>query len=106
MTNIFENMPSSLLIYFCLQLHHVGAPFSQPIAPVTYMWKPFHGWDGEDNANCDAAVGSNAIECHSCFRQIWLWIHASAFNEGYDALRLASQKQVKNTTLSLIRMCI
>ncbi|KAJ0113232.1 hypothetical protein Patl1_00864 [Pistacia atlantica] len=80
------------VIYGSAMLHHVGAPFSQSIAPVTYMWKPSHERDGEGNANCD-----NAVECPSCLRQLWLWIHASAFVEGYDALKLASQKQMNET---------
>uniref|UniRef100_F6HS99 Uncharacterized protein n=1 Tax=Vitis vinifera TaxID=29760 RepID=F6HS99_VITVI len=31
-------------------------------------------------------------ECCSSFRQLWVWMHASAFNEGYDALKFACQE--------------
>lgn len=81
------------------QLHHVRAPLSQPIAPVTYMWKPLDKQDREGDSNCINAVGRNRsheTECHLYSRQLWLWIHASAFGEGFDALQLACQKQVKH----------
>ncbi|MBA0769512.1 hypothetical protein Gotri_018236 [Gossypium trilobum] len=81
--------------YGTAMLHHVGAPLSQPIAPVTYMWRPHQGSKKDDNNNCLDVVGSKE-QCRtnsgSCFRQLWVWIHASAFNEGYDALKCACQK--------------
>ncbi|KAL6334559.1 hypothetical protein AAG906_018898 [Vitis piasezkii] len=36
-------------------------------------------------------------ECCSSFRQLWLWMHASAFNEGYDALKFACQELMDET---------
>ena len=39
-TNIWIDSP-----YFVLQLHHVGAPGSKSIAPVTYMWRPIQKKD-------------------------------------------------------------
>ncbi|GMI72556.1 similar to yeast POP1 [Hibiscus trionum] len=57
-------------------LHHVGAPYSRPIAPVTYMSHPHRKSKEDDNNNC----------------QLWVWIHASAFSEGNDALKCACQK--------------
>ncbi|KAL4354775.1 hypothetical protein GQ457_06G031370 [Hibiscus cannabinus] len=68
--------------YGIAMLHHVGAPYSQPIAPVTYMWHPHRQSKEDDNNNC----------YRSCFCQLWVWIHASAFSEGYDALKCACQK--------------
>ncbi|KAK8588080.1 hypothetical protein V6N13_087029 [Hibiscus sabdariffa] len=68
--------------YGIAMLHHVGAPYSQPIAPVTYLWHPHRQSKEDDNNNC----------YRSCFRQLWVWIHASAFSEGYDALKCACQK--------------
>ncbi|GMJ09230.1 similar to yeast POP1 [Hibiscus trionum] len=68
--------------YETAMLHHVGAPYSQPIAPVTYMWRPHRQSKEDDNNNC----------YRSCFFQLWVWIHASAFSEGYDALKCACQK--------------
>ncbi|KAK4844269.1 hypothetical protein QYF36_018307 [Acer negundo] len=75
-------------------LHHVGVPLSQPMAPVTYMWKPYPNHDREGDGNFQNAVECNDPHvCHSLFRQLWLWMHASAFDEGYNALKLACQKQ-------------
>lgn len=82
---------------FFVQLHHVGAPLSQPIAPVTYMWRPHNYQAGEEDANFQNDVVSNETHvCHSQSRQLWLWIHASAFDEGYNAVKLASEEQVNN----------
>lgn len=33
-------------------------------------------------------------ECGSSLRYLWVWIHASAFEEGYENLKLACQKEV------------
>lgn len=63
------------------------------------MWRPFQRQDVVD-ADCHSADGYNGrqgIE-GSSFRQLLVWIHASAFSEAYDALKLASQKQVYQTT--------
>ncbi|XP_022727953.1 ribonucleases P/MRP protein subunit POP1 isoform X2 [Durio zibethinus] len=85
------------ITYGTAMLHHVGAPSSQPIAPVTYMWRPHQESKEDDNDNY-----LDVVECndpcrngyHSCFRQLWLWIHASGFSEGYYALNCACQKQM------------
>ena len=37
---------------------------------------------------------SDGMKHGASFRQLWLWIHASAFEEGYDNLKLACQKEV------------
>ncbi|CAK7348447.1 unnamed protein product [Dovyalis caffra] len=85
------------VIYGTAMLHHAGEPVSQPIAPVNYMWRPSclrnreygdneHGYDG-----CNETQISDAGSSH---RQLWLWIHASAFSEGYDALKFTCQKQM------------
>ncbi|KAK0581103.1 hypothetical protein LWI29_010073 [Acer saccharum] len=100
-----EDISQSVLfgtIYGSAMLHHVGAPLSQPIVPVTYMWKPYHNQDGEGDGNFHNAVGCNDPHvCHSRFRQLWVWMHASAFDEGYNALKLACQKQMNETSTSI-----
>ncbi|KAL9435514.1 hypothetical protein AB3S75_021732 [Citrus x aurantiifolia] len=56
--------------------------------------------DREEDGNFNTSVGGNGsceTECHSHYRQLWLWIHASAFGEGFGALKLACQKQVNET---------
>ncbi|KAF7804937.1 Ribonucleases P/MRP protein subunit POP1 [Senna tora] len=98
--------------YGTAMLHGVGAPVSQVIAPVTYMWQPqdtslklggvehrttFRQHDMNDEAStydideCDKSDRRQGAS----FRQLWLWIHASAFTEGYDILKLACQKEME-----------
>ncbi|RVX09243.1 Ribonucleases P/MRP protein subunit POP1 [Vitis vinifera] len=80
-------------------LHHVGAPGSKSIAPVTYMWRPIQKKDigiGAEH-DVDSVNSTQTNECCSSFRQLWVWMHASAFNEGYDALKFACQKLMDET---------
>ncbi|KAG8653279.1 hypothetical protein MANES_05G007428v8 [Manihot esculenta] len=82
-------------IYGTAMLHHVGVPVSELIAPVTYMWRPYHlpnGENGGSHCNSDGCNESTSSESFSSHRQLWVLIHASAFNEGYDALKFACQK--------------
>lgn len=80
-----------------LQLHHVSVPGFKPIAPVTYMWRPCCQQNKDTNVPAHESEECNrpqGIEGYSTFRQLWVWIHASAFNDGYGALKLACQKEV------------
>lgn len=86
------------LSLFCLQLHHVGTPASRSIAPVTYMWRPLQRKDvgpGAEHNDVESVNSTQTNKCCSSLRQLWVWMHASAFNEGYDALKFACQKLVK-----------
>ncbi|XVE84313.1 hypothetical protein DITRI_Ditri17bG0003000 [Diplodiscus trichospermus] len=93
-----ESVSDSVLsgiTYGIAMLHHVGASSSQPIAPVTYMWRSIQQSKEDDNSNCHDVFECNEpckIGRRSSFCQIWLWIHSSAFSEGYDALKFACQK--------------
>eukprot|EP00261_Vitis_vinifera_P023172 XP_010654974.2 PREDICTED: uncharacterized protein LOC104877333 [Vitis vinifera] len=81
-------------------LHHVGEPGSKSIAPVTYMWRPLQKKDigiGVEHHNVDSVNSTQTNECCSSFRQLWVWMHASAFNEGYDALKFACQELMDET---------
>ncbi|KAG6653180.1 hypothetical protein CIPAW_05G057800 [Carya illinoinensis] len=84
-------------IYGSAMLCHVGAPVSQSIAPVTYMWRPVcqeSGCGDAMNHNSDGGNRSEGSRCCSSSRQIWVWIHVSAVSEGLDALKLACQKEM------------
>lgn len=85
-----------LIFLFLWQLHHVGAVFSQTIAPVTYMWQPQQCRNTDtkvDHANiCDE---QEKVDGHSSLRRLWVWIHAAAFREGYNALQNACERQVE-----------
>nr|KYP51607.1 Ribonucleases P/MRP protein subunit POP1 [Cajanus cajan] len=103
-------------------LHRVGAPVSQPIAPVTYIWRPtsqqnmnteldgrnhhtsFGQHDiGNDSDKLDVELCENSNKMkHDCsFRHLWVWIHASAFEEGYDSLKIACQKEMEKSGISI-----
>nr|XP_043610759.1 ribonucleases P/MRP protein subunit POP1 [Erigeron canadensis] len=71
--------------YASSMLHHSGAPNSNTIAPVTYMWRPHH-----QSADADEESGQT-----NGFRQLWIWIHAASLTEGYNALMTACESQGK-----------
>ncbi|CAA7388453.1 unnamed protein product [Spirodela intermedia] len=82
--------------YQSAMLHHIGGPLSKLISPVTYMWRPVI-------RHSDASVDTNPVHNGACsnelsipYRQLWIWVHAAAFNEAFDVLAAASQKQ-RNT---------
>lgn len=84
-------------MYGSAMLHHVGAPLSQPIAPVTYMWRPVCQQNRDSDAmdhDGDGCDKPENIESSSSSRQMWVWIHVSAFSEGFDALKFACQKEM------------
>ncbi|XP_058082122.1 ribonucleases P/MRP protein subunit POP1 isoform X7 [Magnolia sinica] len=86
-------------------LHHVGAPISQLIAPVTFMWRPFSSIhidiDVENDSNLNGHCMSEKSECSTSYRQLWVWIHAAAFSEGFGALRYACQELVHENGASV-----
>ncbi|XP_071690398.1 ribonucleases P/MRP protein subunit POP1 [Rutidosis leptorrhynchoides] len=72
-------------IYANSMLYHGGAPNSYAIAPVMYMWRP--------NQQLADAVEEKG-GAHR-LRQLWIWLHASALTEGYNALKVACESQGK-----------
>ncbi|XP_057418650.1 ribonucleases P/MRP protein subunit POP1-like [Lotus japonicus] len=106
------------ITYGTAMLYQVGAPVSQPIAPVTYIWRPTFPQntsteldgrnhhtslsqhdinDNLSNHDADLCEKSDVMKCGSSFRHIWVWIHASAFEEGYDSLKFACQKEMEKS---------
>ncbi|XP_077216674.1 ribonucleases P/MRP protein subunit POP1-like isoform X2 [Tasmannia lanceolata] len=69
------------------------------------MWRPCF----RDQINVDAGEdrilngfhmpGKN--KCSTSFLQLWIWIHAAAFNEGFDALESACQKLMLENGVSV-----
>ncbi|KAJ0976408.1 hypothetical protein J5N97_018373 [Dioscorea zingiberensis] len=87
-------------------LYHVGNHQSRLIAPVMYMWRPFnrgntHNRIGQDPISdfCSMAPENGLSTVSS--RQLWIWIHAATFNEGFDALRSACQNQMDESGVSV-----
>ncbi|XP_058728863.1 ribonucleases P/MRP protein subunit POP1-like isoform X2 [Vicia villosa] len=97
------------ITYGTAMLHQVGAPVSQAIAPVTYMWRPTLQENitdlGVSNEkvipDVDLCEKSERLESSCSFRHLWVWIHASAFEEGYDNLKLACQKEMEKRGISI-----
>ncbi|KAK7405697.1 hypothetical protein VNO78_07304 [Psophocarpus tetragonolobus] len=102
--------------YGSAMLHKVGASVSQPIAPVTYIWRPTsqqnmctqldgrnrHASFRQHDINNDSSKHddqlcekSDEMKHDSSFRHLWVWIHASAFEEGYDNLKTACLKEME-----------
>ncbi|GAB4841787.1 hypothetical protein Ancab_022511 [Ancistrocladus abbreviatus] len=85
--------------YLSAILHHAGAGH-QMICPVTYMWRPFHLQDSGIGALHKSNNENNTeleTECPTNLRQLWIWMHPSAFTEGYDALKFACQEKLSET---------
>lgn len=69
------------------------------------MWQPCPSWNKEfnvDNYNSGEFKTIDGIDMSSTTRQLWVWLHASASSEGYDALKFACQKEVNIMFMSII----
>lgn len=71
-----------------MQLHHSETPNSHTIAPVIYMWRP-------NQKSIDESEDHLKVNKGQTFRQLWIWIHAAALTEGYNALKNACESQGK-----------
>lgn len=83
-------------IYGSAMLHHSRKDDSKAICPVTYMWQPFQQQDngvGIEGKGTDENVN---ISC-AHYRRLWIWMHPSAFGEGFDCLKLYCQKKMDET---------
>lgn len=78
-----------------LQLHHGGATCSHTIAPVTYMWQPHECSEIKDVDKGHGLHDTKTIDNSSALRLVWIWIHAAAFKEGFDAVECASRREVR-----------
>ncbi|GMH02302.1 hypothetical protein Nepgr_004141 [Nepenthes gracilis] len=84
-------------------LHHDSAD-SQIICPVTYMWRPFHQQVNDIGAGHTNSDGNNEklrAVCPTDKHQLWIWIHPSAFGEGYAALKSACQAKADETGVTV-----
>ncbi|KAG5574816.1 hypothetical protein H5410_054950 [Solanum commersonii] len=82
-------------IYGSAELHHVGDTFSKTMAPVTYMWQPQQCRKTDTKVDhADICGEQQKIDGCASLRRLWVWIHAAAFSEGYNALQNACERQV------------
>ncbi|KAJ1276803.1 hypothetical protein BS78_05G243300 [Paspalum vaginatum] len=76
-----------------------GNPHSQIIGPVSYMWHPFlrehNKSEGEGDLSTPHCFDEESIS--SLRRQLWIWIHPSALDEGISAIRFACEKQIRES---------
>ncbi|CAL9237272.1 unnamed protein product [Arabidopsis halleri] len=85
-------------------LYHVEPPVSQAIAPVTYLWRPSQIPKRRDEEKGGDGIGTDrpvSDRDYVDFRKLWVWIHASSFTEGYAILKVACQKQMNETGVSV-----
>ncbi|KAL8491274.1 hypothetical protein ACS0TY_023057 [Phlomoides rotata] len=83
-------------------LHHAGKPYLPPIAPVTYMWRPLQRISSNvEELSTDN--GEQNINDSTIIRQLWVWIHAAAFEEAYGALSSACDE---NTDMTRSAHCV
>ncbi|KAE9618839.1 putative ribonuclease P [Lupinus albus] len=93
--------------YGSAMLYRIGALVSQAIAPVTYMWQPISQQnmtmelDSCDESMKDLGEKPDLIQHGDSFRRLLVWIHASAFVEGYDNLKLACQQEMEKSGISI-----
>ncbi|XP_078180291.1 ribonucleases P/MRP protein subunit POP1-like [Carex rostrata] len=93
--SLISEMPSVLLSHkvllgACYQdamLYHMDSSASRLIAPVKYMWHHMTSEIVECNSSSKNESGILSV------RKLWIWVHAAAFHEGYNALRAACKKQ-------------
>ncbi|XP_010914572.2 ribonucleases P/MRP protein subunit POP1 [Elaeis guineensis] len=107
-TDVSEKLSQMVTHGVCYEnamLYHVENPLSHFIAPVIYMWRPFLSDDNrnsvqqDDVSNGCCKSGKNGSGTSP--RQLWIWIHAAAFNEGFNTLRFACQKQMHESGKSV-----
>ncbi|TKW23068.1 hypothetical protein SEVIR_4G269200v4 [Setaria viridis] len=84
----------------------VGSPRSQIIGPVTYMWRPFSRENDKSETEGDLSTAHSFDEKSrsSLRRQLWIWIHPVALDEGLSAIRFACEKQIQDSG-SVIKCC-
>ena len=78
------------------QLWDVRSPHSQIVGPVTYMWRSFSGENDKSETEGDLSTAHSFDEKSrsSLRRQLWIWIHPAALDDGLSAIRFACERQV------------
>ncbi|KAL2934893.1 Ribonucleases P/MRP protein subunit POP1 [Bienertia sinuspersici] len=83
-------------IYGRAMLHHAKLDGYNAICPVTFMWRPLHR-HGNVHTDDRGTDDNMNVESSSQFRQLWIWMHPSAFSEGLTCLSLACSKMTNET---------
>lgn len=72
---------------------------SQIVGPVTYMWRPFSRADDKSGIEGDQCT-SHCIHDesgNSSRRQLWIWIHPAALDDGISAIQFACERQIQDS---------
>jgi ribonuclease P/MRP protein subunit POP1 len=78
---------TGISLFLVLQLHHMDRSPYAAIAPVTLLWRPV-----PKERQSEQPVGLIPAEK----RQVWVWVHAAAFDEALMCLQTACQRQVRH----------
>jgi ribonuclease P/MRP protein subunit POP1 len=78
---------TGISLFFVLQLHHMDRSPYAAIAPVTLLWRPV-----PKELQPEQSIGLIPAEK----RQVWVWVHAAAFDEALMCLQTACQRQVRH----------
>ncbi|CAN6200730.1 unnamed protein product [Urochloa humidicola] len=83
-----------------------GSPHSQIVGPVTYMWRPFSRENDKSETGGDMSTAHSFDEksISSLRRQLWIWIHPAALNEGLSAIRFACERQIQDSG-AVVKCC-
>ncbi|CAH9133790.1 unnamed protein product [Cuscuta epithymum] len=87
-------------------LHRFGEPFSSPIAPIMYMWQPQNSCSINAKVTESTFKSLSGVDEIASSRRLWIFIHASAFGEGFEALQHACKQHMSanNLTVSCISL--
>lgn len=80
-------------------LWRTGSPHYQIVGPVTYMWRPHSGESSKLEAKADLSNSQTRFDEGSwnpLQRQLWIWIHPAALDEGLAAIKFACEKQMQD----------
>ncbi|TVU23492.1 hypothetical protein EJB05_25863, partial [Eragrostis curvula] len=85
----------------------VGSHCPKILGPVTYMWRPFAGgYDHLELKEEDLSSSHSFDEKGQCslHRQLWIWVHPAALDEGLEAIRSACDKQMQDSN-AVVKCC-
>lgn len=94
--------------YGTAMLNKVGESPHGSIAPVTYLWCPSASNMHKETTNTDlkdgCAINSDGKDENNPTRYLWIWIHAAAFDDAFNTLQSACQRQIEKDGIQL--MCL
>ena len=81
-----------------MQLNKVGGSLHGSIAPVTYLCHPYLGNTHKETTNIDSkdacAINDEKKDESNQTQYLWIWIHAIGFDNTFNTLQSACQRQV------------